>query len=39
MSIEQLSLVAEDGSKLELMSSLPRSMTSDDLFDLIKQAY
>ena len=39
VSIEQLSLVAEDGSKLELMSSLPRSMTSDDLFDLIKQAY
>ncbi|HBG66723.1 MAG TPA: iron-containing alcohol dehydrogenase [Treponema sp.] len=39
VNIEQLSLVAEDGSKLELINSLPRSMTSDDLFDLIKLAY
>lgn len=39
ISIEQLSLAAEDAGKLELINSLPRSMTSDDLFELIKLAY
>jgi len=37
--IEQLALAAEDAGQLELMNGLPRSMTADDLFDLIKQAY
>ena len=39
VSIEQLALCAEDVGNLELINSMPRSMTSDDLFDLIKQAY
>ena len=39
VSIEQLSLAAEDAGDLEMINSLPRSMTSDDLFELIKQAY
>ena len=39
LSIEQLSLSAEDAGDLELINTLPRSMTSDDLFDLIKRAY
>jgi len=39
ISIEQLALAAEDAGQLELMTSLPRSMTADDLFDFIKTAY
>lgn len=39
VSIEQLALCAEDVGNLELINSMPRSMTADDLFDLIKQAY
>lgn len=39
VSIEDLALAAEDAGQLELMNGLPRSMTTDDLFDLIKQAY
>ena len=39
LSIEQLSLAAEDAGELEFVNSLQRSMTSDDLFELIKQAY
>ena len=39
LTIEQLSLAAEDSGELDLMKSLPRSMTTDDLFDLIKRAY
>ena len=39
VTIEQLALCAEDAGNLELINSMPRSMTSDDLFDLIKQAY
>lgn len=39
VSIEQLALAAEDASQLELMTTMPRSMTADDLFDIIKQAY
>lgn len=38
-SVEQLSLAAEDAGELDLITSLQRSMTSDDLFDLIKLAY
>lgn len=39
LSIEQLSLAAEDASELDLINTLPRSMSADDLFDLIKVAY
>lgn len=39
VTIEQLAMVAEDASHLEIMNSLPRSMTADDLFDLLKQAF
>ena len=39
VSIEQLSLAAEDAGNLDLINCMPRSMTADDLFDLIKQAY
>ena len=39
ITIEQLALAAEDASKLDFINTLPRSMTSDDLFDLIKTAY
>lgn len=39
ISIEQLSLAAEDAGQLEMINAMPRSMTADDLFDFIKQAY
>lgn len=39
LSIEQLALCVEDAANLDYMSGLPRSMSSDDLFELIKQAY
>lgn len=39
VSIEQLSLAVEDAGNLDLINNLPRSMNTDDLFDLIKQAY
>lgn len=39
LSIEQLALAAEDAGELELMNSLQRSMTTDDLFEIIKKAY
>ena len=39
VSIEQLSIAVEDAGQLEIMNFLPRSMTSDDLFDLMKLAY
>lgn len=39
VSIEQLTLASEDAGKLELINAMPRSMTSDDLFTLIKSAY
>lgn len=39
ISIEDLALAADDCATLELMHGLPRSMTTEDLFDLIKQAY
>ena len=39
LSLEQLSLAAEDAGKTEFINSLPRSMSSDDLFALIKTAY
>lgn len=39
LSIEDLALAADDCNIMEFMTGLPRSMTTDDLFDLIKQAY
>ena len=39
LAMEQLALAAEDAGKLEYVNALPRSMTSDDLFALIKKAY
>jgi len=39
LTIEQLSLAIEDVSQVDLVHSLPRSMTTDDLFDFIKVAY
>lgn len=39
ISIEQLALAAEDAGNSEYINSLPRSMTSDNLFELIKAAF
>lgn len=39
VSLEQLALAAEDAGQLDIVNSLPKSMTSDDLFALIKLAY
>lgn len=39
LTIEQLAMIAEDASNLEIMNQLPRSMTADDLFYLLKLAY
>lgn len=39
ISMEQLALAAEDAGQLEHMTTLPRSMTADDLFDIMKQAF
>lgn len=39
LSIEQLSLAVEDAGQTDLIDSLQRSMTTDDLFELIKKAY
>ena len=39
LTVDQLALVAEDAGQLEIMNNLPRSMTTDDLFDILKLAY
>ena len=39
LSVEQLALAAEDAGQIEIINKLPRSMTADDLFDLVKLAY
>lgn len=39
IGIEQLALAAEDAGNSEYINSLPRSMTSDNLFELIKAAF
>ena len=39
VSIDQLSLAAEDAGNVDLITTLPKSMTTDDLFDLIKLAF
>ena len=38
-TIEQLSLPVEDIAHINIVNTLPRSMTTDDLFDFIKGAY
>ena len=39
LTIEQLSLAIEDAGELELINSLPRSMTTDNLFEMVKKAF
>lgn len=39
LSMEQLILAAEDAAQLPVMSAMPRSMTGDDLFELVKKAF
>mgnify|MGYP002624164667 CR=1 FL=1 len=39
VTIEQLSLAVEDAASLEYVNSLPRSMNSDTLFELVKTAF
>ncbi len=39
ITMEQLAIVAEDAGTLEPMNTLARSMTTDDFFDFLKQAY
>ncbi len=39
VTVEQLALAAEDAGQLDIMNTLPRGMTSDDLFEFIKIAY
>lgn len=39
LTVEQLALAVEDAGELELINSLQKSMTTDDLFELIKKAY
>ncbi|MBP5447339.1 MAG: iron-containing alcohol dehydrogenase, partial [Treponema sp.] len=39
LSVDELTLAAEDAGQLDMVNYLPRRMTSDDLFDLIKLAF
>jgi len=39
LSIEQLSLAVEDVQQIDIVNKLPRSMTTDDIFDFVKAAY
>ena len=39
LSIEQLSLAVEDVRPVDIVNNLPRSMTTDDIFDFVKNAY
>lgn len=39
LQIPQLSIAAEDAGLVNYVNSLPRSMTADDLFELVKTAY
>ena len=39
LGMDELTLAAEDAGQLDMVNYLPRSMTSDDLFDLIKLAF
>lgn len=39
LSVEDLSLAVEDVGSLDIINRLPRSMTTDDIFDFVKLAY
>lgn len=39
LSIEQLSLSVEDVRYIDIINTLPRSMSTDNIFDFVKQAY
>jgi alcohol dehydrogenase class IV len=39
LTIEQLSLAVEDVKEIDFANTLPRSMSTDDIFDFIKLAY
>ncbi|ULQ58979.1 iron-containing alcohol dehydrogenase [Brucepastera parasyntrophica] len=39
LSIDHLASIVEDAIALDIMNYIPRAMSTDDLFDLIKQAY
>lgn len=39
LTIEQLATIADESSSLEIATTLPRSMTADDIFNMLKQAY
>jgi alcohol dehydrogenase len=39
LTMEQFTIAAEDVSQLELVNSMPRSMSADDLFELMKRAF
>lgn len=39
LTVEQLSLAVEDIGQTNLINTLPRSMSTDDLFDFVKMAY
>ena len=39
LSIEKLSLAVEDVQQVDIVNKLPRSMTTDDIFDFVKAAY
>ena len=39
LTIEQLSLAVEDVKQIDFVNTLPRSMSTDDIFDFIKLAY
>lgn len=39
ISMEELALAIEDAGQLEYITTLPRSVTTDDLFELVKRAY
>lgn len=39
LSIEDLSLAVEDVGSLDIINRLPRSMTTDDIFEFVKLAY
>lgn len=38
LSVDKLALIAEDAAALDIVNTLPRSMTSDDLFEILKNA-
>lgn len=39
VNLEQLALAAEDAGQLDIVNHLPRSMNSDDLFNIVKTAF